>query len=116
MGFSIHRRVGKGARKSGPPDLRTIDADLGQARDRCAVPTRLGKADQGPDEIDGRREEFSVCGQQKSRPPFPAPGAIVRISFRRLHDLPKKSKQKNTPEKNRLVGTDDQVARPFASP
>ena len=56
------------------------------------------------------------CGQQKSRPPFPAPGAILRISFRRLNDLPKKSKQKNTPEKNRLVGTDDQVARPFASP
>src|SRR5712692_8578288 len=40
MGFSIHRRVSKGARKSGPPDLRTVDADLGQARDRCAVPTR----------------------------------------------------------------------------
>jgi len=94
MGFSIHRRVSKGARKSGPPDLRTIDADLGQARDRCAVPTRLGKADQGPDEIDGRREEFSACGQQKSRPPFPAPGAILRISFRHLHHLRTERKNK----------------------
>jgi hypothetical protein len=30
-------RVGKIARKSGLPDLRIIDADLGQARDQCTV-------------------------------------------------------------------------------
>src|SRR4030088_1881563 len=34
------RRMGKGARRSGLPDLRIFNADLGQARDRCAVPTR----------------------------------------------------------------------------
>jgi hypothetical protein len=38
-------RVGKIARKSGLPDLRIIDADLGQARDQCTrLPTWMDLA------------------------------------------------------------------------
>ena len=35
---------GLGARRSGLPDLRIYNADLGQARDRCAVTHQLAES------------------------------------------------------------------------